>query len=115
MDDKEQTLLERTLLDYLLGDVKRCRAFGYNPTAYVQMLGEHGAVETVRRLLASDRPSDGFARLYLEGRLELAAEYPVAYVATFEPLFTDAERAKAKERLAANGFRASKNSGAAHT
>ena len=71
---------------------------GYRPTEFLKMVIEHGGVETARRLLAADKIQDGFARLFLLGRLDLTVEHHVL-LPEFAPLFTDHERAVAGARL----------------
>jgi hypothetical protein len=69
---------------------------GYNATRFLQMLGEHGGLETARRLLP--HMSDGFTQLWQRNRLDLTVEWLI-----LEPrwrhLFSDAEREVARRRL----------------
>ena len=64
----------------------------------MQMLGEHGGVETARRLLASREPQQGLFELY---RLDLLHESLEAVVlqAKFRSLFTQQEIVEAHRRL----------------
>lgn len=61
---------------------------GYNPTAFIGMISEHGGVETARRLVMSPNPSDGFTTLWEARRLDLTAEALVVRL-RFAPLFGD--------------------------
>jgi hypothetical protein len=76
----------------------------YNATRFLQMVSERGGLKTARTLLATSRPSDGFTALWECGRLDLAVE---AYVLKpdFAELFTDEEKAVAKQRLEEYGYR----------
>ena len=69
----------------------------------MQMLGEHGGVETARRLLASREPQQGLFELY---RLDLLHESMEAVVlqAKFRSLFTQQELAEAHRRLEELGY-----------
>lgn len=46
----------------------------YRPTQFKKMLNAYGGFETVNRVLASGRVSDGFTRLWNLGRLDLTCE-----------------------------------------
>lgn len=74
-----------------------CARLGYQPTGMLQMVDRLGGVETARRLLASP-PSDGFARLALLGRLDLAVE-SLVLEARWDGVFTEGERRIARSRL----------------
>lgn len=47
---------------------------GYRPTRFKQMLNTDGGFETVKRILATGRPSEGFTRLLELGRVDLTCE-----------------------------------------
>ena len=68
--------------------------YGYNATRFTQMLGEYGAVETAKRLIAAarvtDRLSDGFAFLCSKSRLDLTIEDSVRKP-KYRELFTSEE------------------------
>jgi len=102
-DDAE---LQDELLAELMDGIKECRQLGYNPTAFQVMIHEHGALEAVRRLARPpvEQCSDGFTRLWEMKRLDLAVEHIVAYRERYAPLFTDAERETARQRLALYGY-----------
>ena len=75
------------------------RELDYRPTYFLQMVqGSESGAEVAKRLLAKEGLSDGFVRLWEEGRLDLSLE---AYVLEpeFAPLFTDDELAVARQRL----------------
>jgi hypothetical protein len=52
----------------------QAKAIGYNATRFLQMLREHGGLETAHRLLAGDGVSYGFTELWLMGRSDLTVE-----------------------------------------
>jgi len=61
------------------------------------MIQDHGAIETAHRLLASP-PSEGFNRLALLGRLDLAIE-SIVQREPWRVLFSDEELGRAARRL----------------
>jgi hypothetical protein len=88
----------------LLTAARRAKAeAGYNPTYFLQMLADRGALETARALIASPRPSDGFVRLLELGRLDLSVE-AIACRREYRHLFSTAELATAKRRLHDAGY-----------
>jgi hypothetical protein len=79
------------------------RELGYNATRFLQMLSQQGGLATARQLLWSDTPSDGFTTLWSHHRLELTVEAHVLQQ-PYLTLFTDDDRQRARERLAAYGW-----------
>jgi hypothetical protein len=77
----------------------------YNATRFLAMVSEHGGVETARRLIASDTPSEGYVRLWECGRLDLTVEALVQRP-EFAPLFIAEELARARARLEEYGYAA---------
>lgn len=75
-------------------------AKGYRATYFLQMLGEFGAVETAHRLLASEEVSEGLMRLWQLELLDISVE-ALVLKPEYAPLFPSAERATARQRLAA--------------
>ncbi len=71
---------------------------GYNATLFLRMLGEHGGLETARRLVLSTAPSQGFTQLWMRHRLDLTVEHLVLEE-RFQPLFDDELRERARQRL----------------
>lgn len=80
------------------------RSCRYNATYLLHMLTELGGVETAKRLLASDNPAAGLTTLWECGRLDLSVEAKVL-LPEFAELFTEEERAVAKARLQAFGYK----------
>ncbi len=78
-------------------------ACGYVPTRFLQMVQEHGGVETARRLLAKDEVQTGLITLWECHRLDLSMEALVIQP-RFHSLFTTMEIATARDRLEAFGY-----------
>jgi len=78
----------------------------YNPTRFLQMLNQYGAKETVKRLI-SEQASDGYTRLYLEGRLDLSIEATILEE-PYRQLFSKEELEICREKLLASGFEVNK-------
>lgn len=74
------------------------REVAYWATRYLQMLRRRGGLDTARYQLQARFTSDGYARLRDAGRLDLTVEALVLRP-EFEPLFSEAERARARDRL----------------
>ncbi len=72
--------------------------FGYYPTRFLVMLTERGGVTTAKSLLNSSTISEGFTRLWIEGRLDLSVEAVVLHP-QWRTLFTADELATAQIRL----------------
>jgi hypothetical protein len=84
--------------DALLRQVyTECDKLGYRPTGMLGMIADHGAIGTAKRLLELPS-SDGFARLVLLGRRDLAIE-SIVLDPRWDGVFTDQERKIAKRRL----------------
>jgi hypothetical protein len=79
------------------------REIGYNPTRFNQMVAELGGPEAARHLLRMPDASDGFTTLWLNHRLEMSVE-AFALLPWYAPLFTPAELATARQRLASREF-----------
>ena len=77
---------------------------GYWAHRFLQMVRRRGGVDAARKLLADSEVSDGFLKLRKAGRLDLSVEREVLRP-KFESLFTEEERAVARQRLAAYGYR----------
>ena len=79
------------------------KKINYTPTRFNQMLAEHGGVETARRLIHSEVPSQGFGVLWEHQRLDLSVE-AIAILPDYKALFTDTELATARQRLLDHRF-----------
>ena len=78
-------------------------AAGYDAKYFLQMLAEHGGLETARRLLHADTVSDGYTELWKRHRLDLTVEALVIRP-QWKELFTDEERSIALQRLVSYDF-----------
>lgn len=93
--DRER--VEREFVAALRDIYAQCDALGYQPTGMLQMIDRLGGIGTARRLLELP-PSDGFGRLALLGRLELAVESLVLQP-RWAGVFTEDELRTARRRL----------------
>lgn len=80
------------------------RQVGYSARRFLTMVRGRGGLEAARQLLSKPGVSEGFRRLAEARKLHLSMEYQVLRP-EFAPLFSDAERDKARERLLGNGLR----------
>jgi len=76
---------------------------GYNPTYFLRMVHEHGAVTAAKLLLASKEPSEGLFKLWELRQLEMSIE-AMALSPRFRSLFTKEELLTAKRRLDDMGY-----------
>jgi hypothetical protein len=75
---------------------------GYTATRFIQMVSTEGGLATAKRLIHASDVSDGFTELWKRNRLDLAVENYVLDP-RFSDLFSDEERAIARDRLEAYG------------
>ena len=66
--------LENTFEQEVREGIIESKSIGYTPTYFIQMVNEHGAVQTTKRLLASTNPGEGFYKLWELKRLDLTVE-----------------------------------------
>jgi hypothetical protein len=97
MTDQDKKRLRAELIQISEG----MRRFNYNPTRFLQDLANSEPDELISRYVLSKHPTDGFARLWQEKRLDLAVEN-VAW--KNRHLFPPAVGEAAKKRLAEMGF-----------
>lgn len=90
--------LEDQLTVALRGTYESARERGYIATYFLQMLEEHGGLETARRLLGVSEPQAGLFRLWELGLLHESME-AVVLQEKFRSLFTEAEVNEARQRL----------------
>jgi hypothetical protein len=90
--------LEEELEKELWRTVDVAKEHQYPPIRFIQMLSEHGSVETAKRLLAKSEPQTGLFELY---NLKLLHESMEAVVIKekYRSLFTETELAEARRRL----------------
>ena len=77
------------------------REANYQASRFLQMLNEHGGVETASRLLP--HMSEGFGEMWKRGRLDLTVEALVIR-APWRSLFTPEQLKAAAERLRESGY-----------
>jgi hypothetical protein len=94
---------QRFHADMVSGAERLKREIGYNPTRFVQMVGQLGGVEAARHLLRGRDASDGFTTLWEHKRLGLSVE-AFALLPWYRSLFTDQELATAERRLVEHRF-----------
>ena len=109
--DKQDNPLEQSLCDDLWAgiDVFKKTKPKYSPTRFMQMLKEHGAVETAKRLLHDNKETAEFNGLTKLCEMEYLHNVPNALNNSMEaiiynnekywPLFTKEEREICKKRL----------------
>jgi hypothetical protein len=83
----------------LEGTVEAAKARGYIPTYFLQMLSEHGGVETAKRLLAKSEPQTGLFELWNLGILHESMEAIICDKPKYQSLFTSQEIGEAHRRL----------------
>lgn len=83
---------------------EEAKEFDYYPSYFLRMVVDRGGLSTARHLLSGGQLSDGFVRLWEEGRLDLSVE-AVALQDRWRGLFTHEELAEAKRRLDGVGYR----------
>jgi hypothetical protein len=77
--------LERRFDSAMLDIYHQASRLGYRPTRFLEMVREYGGVGAAHRLLADNKVHNGFAELFLLGRLDLTVEHHVL-LAEFETL-----------------------------
>jgi hypothetical protein len=91
--------LEQEYEEFCLKDLAESKRLGYNPSYFLRMLEEYGAVETTRRLINSDKWPEGFTRLSEIGRLDLTLEAGIYDNPKFQALFDEKTLANCRARL----------------
>jgi hypothetical protein len=95
----DQTAEQRFEAVTMAGIEEGKRLFNYNPTRYIVMVRERGAVGAAKQVLRPGPIPDGFVTLaHLHQRPDLTTEY-TALMPEFRELFTEAELAEAEIRL----------------
>lgn len=97
------TTATRFLREIQVGTERLKREISYNPTYFNRMVGELGPVEATRRLVLTDAPSDGFAKLWEHGRLGMTVE-ALAILPWYAELFDGEVLTRARRRLEDHGF-----------
>lgn len=71
----------------------------YNATRFLQMLQEHGGLQTARILLHAPSVSEGYTALWERHRLDLTVEAVIHDNPKWHPLFSQAELNICTQRL----------------
>ncbi len=93
MDDAKR------LEEDLWAGIEESKRLGYNPTRFIQMVKQHGAVEATRMVVDTPHPAEGFVKLawvVTPRRPDLTSEQ---LVLNYPNLFSDDVVKKARERL----------------
>jgi hypothetical protein len=96
-----ETEFQEELLDaYAEANTK----YRYNPTGFIQMVNEHGGVDTARILLGTGSAvQTGLVELWKCQRLDLSVEAKVL-IPKYARLFTSGLKDTARSRLSDHGF-----------
>ncbi|KQC31717.1 hypothetical protein AAY42_10315 [Flagellimonas eckloniae] len=70
----------------------------YKPLTFIQMVDKHGAIEATKRVVEDEKQTEGFTRLLMEGRADLAVENMVIDP-KFKSLFTEKAIYNSRKRL----------------
>jgi hypothetical protein len=91
--------IKRKLYGRMKDVIQICqRELRWKPTAAIQMIHKHGPVEAARLIVLTEGRTDGFARCWEAGRLELSIE-AIILGEEFQPLFDEEVLAEAQNRL----------------
>jgi hypothetical protein len=101
MSEELEARFDEAMMDVYRRALKEC---DYKATRFLHMLHEHRGLETARILLHAPGVSEGYIALWERKRLDLTVE-AVMLGDQWQPLFTEAERAIARKRLADYGYR----------
>ena len=96
--------LELQFQNEMLYTYREAKKLGYKPGIFLDMIATYGAVETAKKLLATeDYIQEGIKRLWELKRLDLSMEASVIK-SEYKSLFTDKELATAHKRLKELGY-----------
>ena len=95
--------LESEFHQAMVGIYEEAREFDYNATRFLGMVVDRGGLAAAQQLLQGDKVSDGFAKLWLECRLDLTVE-ALVLCEPWRGLFTRNELAEAQRRLDESGY-----------
>ena len=95
--------LEVRFQQEMLRIYEEAKEFDYYPNYFLSMVMDRGGLSTAKHLLAGEKLSDGFVRLWEEQRLDLSVE-ALALHAPWSTLFTQEELVEAKRRLDGVGY-----------
>lgn len=75
----------------------------YSPTRYIQMVAELGGVKAAKKLINSEKPSEGYTALWERKRLDITVE-ALVQDSKWASLFDPVEIEKANYRLQEYGY-----------
>lgn len=96
--------LEAEFTQALEGTIQAAKAHKYVPTYFMQMLAEHGSVETAKRLLAKPEIQAGLMEMWQFGLLHETMEAVIWDNPRFQVFFSAAELEEVRRRLEALGY-----------
>ena len=99
MDD---TAIKAEFHEAMLGVYRNAKDIGYNASRFLRMLSESEGVDVAKKLIPS--MSDGFAKLWKLGRLDLSVEAVIVNTPKFHRLFSQNEIDMCRKRLADCGY-----------
>lgn len=91
--------LKEEFTQALEGTIEVAKSRGYIPTYFMQMLSEHGGVETAKQLLSKSEPQTGLFELWNLGILHESMEAVICDNPRFHSLFDPTDIAEAHRRL----------------
>jgi hypothetical protein len=96
MQDQLEIEFNKAMLDIYRRAKSEAR---YNAQRFLQMVIDHGGLETARMLINSVTVSEGYTALWERGRLDLTVESMVLETKNYHPLFTREELQICAKRL----------------
>ena len=97
--------LEQQFHDEMIFTYKEAKKLGYRPNLFLKMLNKYGAINTAKKLLATeDFVQKGIIRLWELGGLSLSMEASVVKP-KYRELFTEHEIRVANKRLKDLGYK----------
>ena len=96
--------LEQKFNQAMFGIYYSAKAIGYTPSKFLQMLEQHGGLQTARKLINASTISYGYTKLWELKRLDLSVEAVVYENSEWHPLFTMEELKKCRKRLSEIGY-----------
>ena len=92
--------LEREFDERMMDIYRRAKSEAkYNAVRYLQMLTDHGGLETANILLHANNVSEGYTALWERKRLDLTVEALIFDNPKFQTLFTPADVEITRKRL----------------
>ena len=95
--------LEDSFHREMLRIYEEAKGFGYYPNYFLGMVVDRGGLSSAKHLISGSQLSDGFVRLWEEGRLDLSVEALVLQE-PWSSLFTHEELAESCRRLDEVGY-----------